>query len=290
MHGITLGEVIGEGSYSTVRVVEKWHSRPCRDLAVKIIDRRKASRDFVKRFLPRELRILRQIDHPNIVTVHYIWDLSDVVYIYMDLAIGVLLELIRDEGAQPEPRAKWYFRQLLSALEYLHSVEIAHRDLKCENILLFPNNILKLSDFGFARKCCNDDGNRILSETFCGSAAYAAPEVLSSTPYNPKMYDIWSLGCVLFIMLTATMPFNDTNMRKMMQAQNERNFSFPSRVLLSEDSKSLVRRMLEPDVTRRAPLSQVRNHPWLKATPVVNPCQPILQERLPAGIIPESCT
>jgi len=70
------------------------------------------------------------------------------------------------------------FRQLVSAVEYLHSMDIAHRDLKCENVLLTGRDQIKISDFGFARYCHNDDGKRILSDTYCGSAAYAAPEIL----------------------------------------------------------------------------------------------------------------
>uniref|UniRef100_A0A8C7BTG4 non-specific serine/threonine protein kinase n=1 Tax=Neovison vison TaxID=452646 RepID=A0A8C7BTG4_NEOVI len=80
-------------------------------------------------------------------------------------------------------------------------------NLKCENLLLDKDFNIKLSDFGFSKRCLRDGSGRIiLSKTFCGSAAYAAPEVLQGIPYQPKVYDIWSLGVILYIMVCGSMP------------------------------------------------------------------------------------
>lgn len=132
---------------------------------------------------------------------------------------------------------------MVSAVEYLHSKDIAHRDLKCENILLTSKDNIKIGDFGFARLCRDaQTGTRVLSNTFCGSAAYAAPEVLQGVSYNPKMYDVWSLGCVLYIMLCGSMPFDDTDIPTMLHIQKHHLIEFPSRIdkVLSTSCRNLI--------------------------------------------------
>lgn len=155
---------------------------------------------------------------------------------------------------------------MASGLQYLHNKNIAHRDLKCENILLSRRFNVKLADFGFARFCVDSDGRRVLSQTYCGSAAYAAPEVVNGTPYNPKLSDVWSLGIILFIMLNASMPFDDSNLRKLLKDQMTRNWVFRSRVrdTISSSAKSIVRHVLEPDITLRLTLDRVITHEWVR--------------------------
>lgn len=104
----------------------------------------------------------------------------------------------------------------------------------------------------------------MLSSTYCGSAAYASPEVLQGIPYNPKMYDVWSLGCILFIMVTGTMPFDDTNIKTQIRLQMHRDVRFPPNYSISSSCKSLIRHMLEPDIVKRATLKQVLRHQWLE--------------------------
>nr|CAD7398972.1 unnamed protein product [Timema cristinae] len=261
--GYRLGRNMAEGSYCKVKMFDNglnsaicvfdilqlayktYDSGYTKKVACKVVNRGTASQEFVSKFLPRELSIIRSIRHPHIVNLLDIVDMHGTVYIFMDLCEkGDLLEFIRDRGPLPESRARHYARQLVSAVDYLHSLDISHRDLKCENILLCTRERLKITDFGFARWCRDDAGRRILSDTFCGSAAYAAPEILQGTPYNPKMYDAWSLGCVLYIMLTATMPFDDTNMKIMLKNQLNRCVNFPRQGDYSRTSGSAKRLVL----------------------------------------------
>lgn len=96
-----------------------------------------------------------------------------------------------------------WFYQMVEGIGYCHSKGVVHRDLKCENVLLDKNNNVKITDFGFARaNLTKPDGTRVLSRTYCGSYSYAAPEVLTGTPYDPFKSDIWSLGVILFIMVS----------------------------------------------------------------------------------------
>jgi serine kinase len=156
---------------------------------------------------------------------------------------GSILDLIHKLKRVPEPRACHLFRQILSALEYCHTQGVAHRDLKCENILLDNTFTVKLIDFGFA-KCMKDtpklpneekleaifaekasiakrqpkDAN--LSETYCGSYAYASPEILKGMPYDPFMSDVWAVGCVLFAMVFGRLPFDDRDPGKLIRVRH----------------------------------------------------------------------
>uniref|UniRef100_A0A673V8Y3 non-specific serine/threonine protein kinase n=1 Tax=Suricata suricatta TaxID=37032 RepID=A0A673V8Y3_SURSU len=203
MKGYLMGITLGEGSYGKVK--SAYSERLKLNTAVKIIDRRKAPTDFLGKFLPREIEILPRLNHRSIVKTYEIFETSDGrVYIVMELAArGDLLQLVQTRGALPEDEARDKFHQLSSAIKYCHDLNVVHRDLKLENVLLDESFNIKLSDFGFSKCCLRDDGGRLtLSKTFCGSAAYAAPEVLEAVPYQPKVCDIWSLGVILYVMVS----------------------------------------------------------------------------------------
>lgn len=158
---------------------------------------------------------------------------------------------------------------LSSFHRYIHDHDVAHRDLKSENILLDKFKNVKLTDFGFSRDCFDHrTGRGVLSETYCGSAAYVAPEVLRSVPYNPRLSDIWSLGVVLYVMVNNILPFDDSDLTKMITRQINRSWSFSSKVedKLSLELKDLIRQMLEPDANKRPTITKVLRHPWLRDT------------------------
>lgn len=266
--GYSIGKKIGQGSYASVHLADyvDQSSKKLR-LACKIFDKEKAPHDFLEKFFPRELDILTKIENPHIIQVHSILQRGPRVFIFMNYAEnGDLLDHIKRNGVTAEHNAKMWFRQMSSGLQYLHNKNIAHRDLKCENILLSRKFHVKIADFGFARFCVDDAGRRVLSETYCGSAAYAAPEVVSGTPYNPKLADVWSLGIILFIMLNASMPFDDSNLKKLLKDQTSRNWMFRTRVreTASPLCKSIVRHILEPDITLRLTLDRILAHEWLR--------------------------
>lgn len=265
--GYKTGKKIGKGSYATVitsQYIEDENKKT--NLACKIVDKTKAPKDFLDKFFPRELDILTKIEHPHIIQIHSILQRGPKVFIFMRYAEnGDLLDYIKTNGALSENRAKIWFHQMAKALKYLHTMNVAHRDLKCENILITKRMNVKLADFGFARHCSDFNGQRILSHTYCGSAAYAAPEILCSAPYNPKIADIWSLGIILFIMLNSLMPFDDKNLKKLLNDQKNRRFKFRSKYInsISMECQTLVRMLLEPDITKRWNLEHVLKCEWI---------------------------
>ncbi|XP_036849565.1 testis-specific serine/threonine-protein kinase 1 [Manis javanica] len=263
--GYTMGTHLGEGSYAKVK--SAYSERLKSNVAVKIIDRKKAPTDFLEKFLPREIEILAMLNHRYIIKTYEIFETSDgKVYIVMELGVqGDLLEFIRTWGALHEDDARKKFHQLSSAIKYCHDLDIVHRDLKCENLLLDKDFNIKLSDFGFSKRCLRDDSGRLtLSKTFCGSAAYAAPEVLQGVPYQPKVYDIWSLGVILYIMVCGSMPYDDSNIKRMLRTQKEHRVKFPRSKHLTGECKDLICRMLQPDVNRRLHIDEILSHCWVR--------------------------
>lgn len=261
--GYSLGSTIGKGQYSRIRMATDVEGRK---LACKIITPKYLTDPRLTKFVFREMDILRKVNHQNIIKLHSVEYTSKRYFLFMDYCQhGDLLEYLQDVGALQEIRTQHLFRQIASAIHYLHHLDIAHRDIKCDNIFLWSPEHLKLGDFGFARFCKTSLGKEIVSNTFCGSAAYAPPEVLRGECYDPKKYDIWSLGCVLFIMLTASMPFDDSNIMKMLRDQLDGGLKLAIFAMdISLELKHLLNSLIEADLHRRVDIQGVVDHKWAR--------------------------
>ncbi|XP_062527943.1 testis-specific serine/threonine-protein kinase 1-like [Bombyx mori] len=267
--GYKIIKKVNEGSYAKVYLAE-YRNASKNDklsiLACKVIDTSTAPRDFVKKFLPREIEMLIKLSHPHLVHTHSIFQRRYKYFIFMRyMERGDLLEFVLQRGAVQEDQARIWTRQLALAIQYMHELEIAHRDIKCENVLLTANQNVKLSDFGFARMCVDKKLNEIRSETFCGSLSYTAPEILQGTPYLPKPTDVWSLGIVVYVMLNRAMPFEDKHIKQLHQAQINKNWKFRSRYIdtISDNCKRLIGLMLEPNHQNRLKIYDIVNSEWI---------------------------
>ena len=226
-YGYVLGDSLGKGSYAVVKVA--FSKKLKRQVAIKIIIKKKAPQDYITKFLPREIAVMKQLDHPNIIGLYEAIETSSRIFLVMDMADGGdLLDYIKTNGAVAENEARRFFQQLVDASEYLHNLDVVHRDLKCENILLDRNKNILLSDFGFARTqpIQYDTRTRKLSLTFCGSYAYAPPEILRGIAYDGTRSDVWSLGVVLFTMLCAKLPFDDSNLKLLLEQVRGQRFYY----------------------------------------------------------------
>ncbi|KAM4621059.1 testis-specific serine/threonine-protein kinase 3-like [Discoglossus pictus] len=177
-------------------------------------------------------------------------------FLIMEKAQSVLSEKLNF----PEKEGKVLLRQIVEGLKYCHDRGIAHRDLKCENILMTSDNIPKLADFGIATSLKNGD----LTSTYCGSPNYMAPEILQMMPYDAFKADIWSLGVLLYMVVTGHMPYDPGKVRlyesRLSQIQEQQVFFPPT---LSDPCRDLISSMLSMDPNKRPAVDQILQHPWL---------------------------
>ncbi|XP_075707323.1 testis-specific serine/threonine-protein kinase 6 [Rhinoderma darwinii] len=251
---------IGEGAYSKVKMATsiKYNCK----VAIKVMDKRKFPAEYTMKFLPRELDILRKVRHPNIITAFEFIEISNGLHFtVMELCLTDLLQLLQNTGRLPDEKASSLFKQISKAIKYLHEHHVAHRDLKCENILITSDHNAKIADFSFGIMFPNGLN---LCTTYCGSAAYASPEVLQCIPYDPKKYDIWSLGVILYIMVIGKMPFEESNLSALPKIQQE-GVMFPEAVEVDAKCKSLIKEILQYNPNDRPDIFTLLNRDWLLA-------------------------
>lgn len=153
----------------------------------------------------REIKILKFINHPNIIKLYEVLDTTKDIFVVMELAKGgELFEEILNHRSNEE-ELKCYFRQIMEGVEFAHLNLVAHRDLKPENVLLDKNKRVKIADFGLSNVM--RDGK--LLRTNCGSLNYAAPEIIGKRYYEGTSVDVWSCGVILYTMLSGCLPFDE---------------------------------------------------------------------------------
>jgi serine/threonine protein kinase len=254
---------LGSGRYAEVfKVVDLKQQK---SVAIKVIDLKKSEENYRKNFLPEELKIIQKCKHNNIIKLYEICQKYNRVFMIMEFAPGgTIAELLRKKGVFNESTAHVMFAQIVSAVHHMHVEGIAHRDLKLENILLCNKDIPKISDFSFAIQAKHlKDGK---STQFCGSLIYFSPQILQTQPYDPFIYDIWSLGVCFYILLNDSTPFPVGNDKLMLKKQLNREWKFRTKVesKLSSNLKSMMSSMLEPMVEKRITSEALMSHPWIK--------------------------
>ncbi|KAM9626363.1 testis-specific serine/threonine-protein kinase 5-like [Trichechus inunguis] len=270
---------IGSGAFSKVYLAYATHERIQHNprlssdlrgkhhtmVAIKIVSTAEAPMELSCKFLPREISSLNATyKHLNVVQLYETYRNGKRSYLVLELAArGDLLEHIntvsdlRGYPGLEEDEARRLFRQLVSAVAHCHSAGVVHRDLKCENILLDDRGLLKLTDFGFAN--CTGFKNTLLS-TFCGSVAYTAPEILMRKKYSGEQADLWSLGVILYAMVTGKLPFKERQPHRMLHLARRGPTFQPG---LSPECQDLIRGLLQLRPHTRLDLQQVAAHRWM---------------------------
>ncbi len=174
-----------------------------------------------------------------------------------------LCSYIQQRGSQPldvNLVRKWG-SQLCEAVKYLHDRDMAHRDLKLENLLLDASGNIKLTDFGFVK----GDVSRSLSATFCGSRSYAAPEILQGLPYDPKKADVWAVTSIIYIIATGRMPFDETKSTTFL-LRDQKHLNIHGFNRLSDLFSSLIRDGFKFDYSLRPKIGELSAHTWFSGT------------------------
>jgi len=218
--------------------------------------------------LEREVYILSEVQHSNVVKLICTYVTPSKVFIVTELAAGgELLERIIEHGKFAEEDARSVIHQVLQGVEYLHMRKVVHRDLKLENILLSdktPQATVKIADFGLARFFADDSELR----TICGSPLYVAPEILdigtSSETYTPAV-DMWSVGVILFILLSGNSPFENEDEQVLFRRIRSGDYSMDDCLwdYISAGAKDCVRQLLVVDTSERMSVTEALRHPWI---------------------------
>lgn len=207
----------------------------------------------------REAHIMMLLRHPHIVQLKNLVAVGPYFYILMDYVNGgQLLHYIVKRKKLSEHRSRHFSRQIVSALDYMHRNSIVHRDLKIENILIDKaGKNIKIIDFGLSNLFCPE---RRLT-TYCGSLYFAAPELLRATPYRGPEIDVWSLGVVIYVMVTGSVPFDDKSMPGLHDKIKRGRVAYPAH--LSPECKDLLSQIFVTDPTKRIILANVLRHTWM---------------------------
>ncbi|XP_028813551.1 serine/threonine-protein kinase BRSK2 isoform X3 [Denticeps clupeoides] len=232
------------------------HCVTCQKVAIKIVNREKLNESVLMK-VEREIAILKLIEHPHVLKLHDVYENKKYLYLVLEhVSGGELFDYLVKKGRLTPKEARKFFRQIISALDFCHSHSICHRDLKPENLLLDEKNNIRIADFGMASLQVGDS----LLETSCGSPHYACPEVIRGEKYDGRKADVWSCGVILFALLVGALPFDDDNLRNLLEKVKLGVFHMPH--FIPPDCQNLLRGMIEVDATKRLTLEQIQKHTW----------------------------
>ncbi|KAK3567188.1 hypothetical protein QTP86_012118, partial [Hemibagrus guttatus] len=199
----------------------------------------------------REVRIMKLLNHPNIVKLFEVIETEKTLYLVMEYASGgEVFDYLVAHGRMKEKEARAKFRQIVSAVQYCHQKCIVHRDLKAENLLLDADMNIKIADFGFSNEFTV--GNKL--DTFCGSPPYAAPELFQGKKYDGPEVDVWSLGVILYTLVSGSLPFDGQNLKELRERVLRGKYRIP--FYMSTDCENLLKKFLILNPTKRGSLEQ----------------------------------
>ncbi|EAT44694.1 AAEL003953-PA [Aedes aegypti] len=263
-------KTIGKGNFAKVKLAK--HVPTSKEVAIKIIDKTQLNASSLQK-LYREVRIMKLLDHPNIVKLFQVIETEKTLYLVMEYASGgEVFDYLVLHGRMKEKEARAKFRQIVSAVQYCHQKRIIHRDLKAENLLLDSEMNIKIADFGFSNQFT--PGSKL--DTFCGSPPYAAPELFQGRKYDGPEVDVWSLGVILYTLVSGSLPFDGATLRELRERVLRGKYRIP--FYMSTDCENLLKKFLVLNPAKRASLESIMKDKWMnmgyeddELTPYVEP-------------------
>ncbi|XP_062864440.1 maternal embryonic leucine zipper kinase-like [Trichomycterus rosablanca] len=251
-------KTIGSGGYATVKLGR--HIQTQEPVAIKILEKKELGDELSD--LRIEIEALKNLNHQHVCRLYQVMETADQIYLVLEFCPGGdLFDHIDNNDMLSEEETRRIFRQIVSALAYVHSQGYAHRDLKPENMMLDEKNNIKLIDFGLCAKPEGGLGTALIEG--CGTPPYLAPEVIDEQPYHGAEADVWSLGVVLYVMLCGYLPFDGDNFVELHEQITKGHFDTPD--WLSPGSVLLIKEMLQMCVVpeQRIKVEHLLDHEWV---------------------------
>ncbi|XP_071214340.1 MAP/microtubule affinity-regulating kinase 4-like isoform X2 [Salvelinus alpinus] len=231
-------KTIGKGNFAKVKLAR--HILTGKEVAIKIIDKNQLNPTSLQKLF-REVRIMKGLNHPNIVQLFEVIETENTLYLIMEYASGgEVFDYLVSHGRMKEKEARATFRQ-------------------AENLLLDADSNIKIADFGFSNEFTM--GNKL--DTFCGSPPYAAPELFQGKKYDGPEVDIWSLGVILYTLVSGSLPFDGQNLKELRERVLRGKYRVP--FYMSTDCEGILRRFLVLNPTKRCTLEQIMNDKWINS-------------------------
>uniref|UniRef100_A0A3Q4M887 MAP/microtubule affinity-regulating kinase 3 n=1 Tax=Neolamprologus brichardi TaxID=32507 RepID=A0A3Q4M887_NEOBR len=262
-------KTIGKGNFAKVKLAR--HIPTGWEVAIKIIDKTQLNPSSLQK-LYREVRIMKILNHPNIVKLFEVIETEKTLYLVMEYASGgEVFDYLVAHGRMKEKEARAKFRQIVSAVQYCHQKHIVHRDLKAENLLLDADMNIKIADFGFSNEFTV--GGKL--DTFCGSPPYAAPELFQGKKYDGPEVDVWSLGVILYTLVSGSLPFDGQNLKELRERVLRGKYRIP--FYMSTDCENLLKRFLVLNPGKRGTLEQIMKDRWINSSSDEDEMKPFIE-------------
>ena len=261
----SVGRQVGQGAYAVVRL--GLHKPSNTKVAIKTYDKVKLQDPRRRKNVYREVQLMQQLQHPQCIRLREAINSSNHIHIVMEYVAGASLRSYVKRKALrrvEEVEARRLFEQVVRGIQYCHGMNIAHRDVKMENILLDESDNIKIIDFGFATRSC------MKTKAFCGTPSYMAPEIVDRLDHFALPADIWALGVLLYALLTGSFPFKGLSDKDLYKNISRGTFTFPEN--LPAEARNLIGRMLNVDPGLRPTCGEILAHAWVNSCSSSIPC------------------